>query len=191
LPSVAELLRQLRSKDEELAEAAALELGAAAQSALPALDALLMSDETDDRWWAVRTLAAMAAPPTEWLRRALDDPNAEVRAAAALALSTHPDPQAEDALIEKLGEEDTVVGALAASALIALGDSVVPALLVAFEEASPRGKIQMLRVLAEVRDHRAIPLMLKATESGSATLDYWAKAGLEALGLDMIYLSPK
>ena len=51
--------------------------------------------------------------------------------------------------------------------------------------------IQIMRTLAEIRDPRAIAAMLKATESDSAVMSYWAAAGLEALGLNMVYLKPE
>ncbi len=55
----------------------------------------------------------------------------------------------------------------------------------------PQARIQIMRSLAEIRDHRAIPLMLKATEEDSAMLNYWAKEGLERLGLNMVYIKPE
>jgi hypothetical protein len=44
-----------------------------------------------------------------------------------------------------------------------------------------------MRVLAEVRDPRAIPVMMKAMEDGSAILRHWCEIGLQQLGLDMVY----
>ena len=48
-----------------------------------------------------------------------------------------------------------------------------------------------MRALAELQDHRAIPLMLKATEQDSAMLYHWAEQGLERLGLNMVYIKPE
>jgi phycocyanobilin lyase beta subunit len=127
----------------------------------------------------------------EWLRRALDDPSPEVRAAGALAFIAHPDPLAMQALISVLGDEDSVVAAVAVSAMVALGPSVVPSLLDAFDGSSPRGRIQIMRALREIRDPRAISVMMKALDQGSAAIQYWAREGLEALGLDMVYMKPE
>ena len=33
--------------------------------------------------------------------------------------------------------------------------------------------------------------MLKATEEDSAMVNYWAKEGLERLGLNMVYIKPE
>jgi hypothetical protein len=47
-----------------------------------------------------------------------------------------------------------------------------------------------LRALAEIKDHRAIPVMMKVMEEDSALLQHWAKEGLDRLGLDMVYMKP-
>jgi len=56
-----ELLQAIVVGDDDGAERAAREVGRSGELALPALRALLTSDERDRRWWAVRALAA--APP--------------------------------------------------------------------------------------------------------------------------------
>jgi HEAT repeat protein len=182
------LLGELTSGDEERAEAAAHRIAAAGEGALPALEPLLRSEVSDHRWWAVRTLAQMQSPQKEWLIRAVSDESPEVRAAAALGLSSHPAEQAASALVGALSDEDSIVAILAVNALVAIGAAAVPAVLDAFPGADPRGRIQCMRALAELRDHRAIPVMLKATEADSAMLRYWANEGLERLGLDMVYI---
>jgi HEAT repeat protein len=48
-----------------------------------------------------------------------------------------------------------------------------------------------MRALAAIKDPRAIAVMLKSTEDQSAVLNYWAREGLEALGLSMVYLMPE
>jgi hypothetical protein len=54
---------------------------------------------------------------------------------------------------------------------------------------SPLGiRIIVLRTLCEIRDHRAIPVMMKSLSEESAVLQYWAQQGLERLGLDMVYI---
>ena len=72
-----------------------------------------------------------------------------------------------------------------------LGQSVVPSLIEAYHSAPPRARIQIMRTLAQLKDHRAIALMLSATEESSAAVDYWAKVGLESLGLNMVYINPE
>lgn len=190
MSSLDDLLAGLTSGDESRAEAAAASLAQSGDPALSALASLLNSPEADHRWWAVRTLAQMRASPLEWLIAALNDQAAEVREAAALALSAHPAKEAAPALVRALSDEDAMVGTLAANALIAIGQPAVPILLDSFADAPQRGRIHALRALAEIGDHRAIPLMMKAMGEDSAILHYWANEGLERLGLNMVYIKP-
>lgn len=185
------LLAELTSRDEARAEAAALQLAAIGEPALPGLEPLLHSKDPDHRWWAVRTLGQMKSPRLDWLIDALGDVSGEVRAAAALAFVTHPTEEAAPALIRLLEDEDSIVAILAVNALTAIGQAAVPALLDAFPRMNQRGRIQNMRTLAELRDHRAIRLMMKTIEEDSAMLRYWAEAGLERLGLDMVYIKPE
>ncbi|MGE5249514.1 MAG: HEAT repeat domain-containing protein [Bacteroidota bacterium] len=184
------LLADLTSGDEDRAEAAARRLAKIGEPVLPALEPLLRSGVPDQRWWAVRTVAQMSAPRLDWLIEALGDDSSEVRAAAALGLSSHPVEQAAPALVKALQDEDSIVAVLAVNALSALGQVAVPALMDAFPASNRRGRIQIMRALAELRDHRAIPLMMKVIEEESAMLRYWAEEGLNRLGLDMVYIKP-
>jgi hypothetical protein len=47
-----------------------------------------------------------------------------------------------------------------------------------------------LWALAEIRDHRAIPVMMQVMQEDSALLQHWAQEGPERLGLDMVYIKP-
>jgi HEAT repeat protein len=190
LSSLAELLAQLNGRNEDQAEVASAELARLGQAALPALLVLLKSSDVDQRWWAVRTLARLATPQPTALLEALTDPVPEIREAAALALAVHPTDEPIPALVRALEDEDNMVPGLAAKALAAIGRSAVPSLIEAFESASPRGRIHMMRALAELCDHRAIPLMMRAMDEDSALLNYWAREGLERLGLNMVYIKP-
>lgn len=191
MSSLDDLLAQLTGGDESLAEAASTELARCGESVFPALEALLESSDADHRWWAVRTLAQMDSPRVECFARALDDESPEVREGAALALAAHPAEEAAPVLVKALSDEDSIVASLAVNALAAIGKSTVPILLDSFQAASPRARIQMMRAFAEIRDPRAIPIMLKATEADSALLNYWAQEGLERLGLNMVYIKPQ
>jgi len=184
------LLAELLSGDEARAEAAALQVASRGASAIPSLKALLTSDNADHRWWAVRALAEMTHPPLALLLRALEDACGEIRQAAALALCMHPSEEAVPALAQALNDADGLVGTLASYALRAIGPSVVPDLLEAFEAAAPRARLYILRALAGVDDPRAAPLMLRAMDGDSALLRYWASAGLERLGWNMVYVNP-
>jgi HEAT repeat protein len=187
------LLEDLSSGDEARAEAAVGGLIDVGQGAIPALMELTHSPDIDSRWWALRTLAQSPLCQTEWLVPFLvDDPAPEVRQCAALGLSMRPDPQAIEPLVRALGDADSMTGNLAMNALIKLGKDAVPALIdCAKEKRSPQvARILALRALAEIRDHRAIPVMMQVMEEESVLLQHWAKEGLERLGLDMVYIKP-
>ena len=185
------LVSSLTSGDDERAESAAVALAKIGEAALPSLSRLLESQDSDQRWWAVRTIAGMDRPQIELLMDRLRDEAAEVRAAAALAMAAHPTDAAVPELVRALRDEDNLVSTLCVNALVALGSACVPALLEVFEAEGPRGRIQIMRALSAIKDPRAIALMLKATEDDSAMLAYWAREGLDALGLSMVYMMPE
>ena len=83
-----------------------------------------------------------------------------------------------------------MVSSLAVNALVKIGKPVVPALIEVVTSATQSARIQALRALAEIRDHRAIPIMMKVMEEDSVLLQHWAKEGLDRLGLDMVYIKP-
>ncbi len=182
------LIEALLSGDEVGAEHAACELGGMDGPAISALETLLKSPEADHRWWAIRALAQMPAIHANCFVAALEDGSSEVRQAAALALAAHPAQEAVPALVHALSDADSMVQTLSANALTAIGKAAVPQLLEAFPRASPSGKIHLMRALADLRDPRAIPLMMKAMDEDSAILHHWCEIGLQQLGLDMLYL---
>ena len=185
-----ELLAELTSGDDVRAEnsiPAIVELGMAA---IPALVELTCAEDADSRWWAVRALAASPHTRTEDLIPLLSDSAPEVRSAAALALCNHPDESAIPVLITTLSDEDSLTAGLAGTALVKIGSPSVPSLLEVMKEAPTGIRIIALRALAEIRDHRAIPVMMKSLNEESAVLQYWAQEGLERLGLDMVYGKP-
>ncbi|HEY9152245.1 MAG TPA: HEAT repeat domain-containing protein [Anaerolineales bacterium] len=181
-------IEDLISGDEVRAETAASQLGQLGGSAIPALDSLLKSPDADHRWWAVRTMAQMSDADADCFIHALNDVSSDVRQAAALALAAHPLEKAAPVLIRALNDDDVMVQTLAANALSAIGKPIVPVLMEVFPLASPSVKIHMMRVLAEIRDPRAIPVMMKAMDEDSAILHHWCEIGLQQLGLDMVYL---
>ena len=185
-----ELLAELTSGDDTRAEnsiPAIVDLGMAA---IPTLLELTRAEEVDSRWWAVRALAASPHTRTEDLIPLLSDSASDVRAAAALALCNHPDESAIPALINTLSDEDSLTAGLAGNALVKIGSPSVPSLLTVMSEAPTSIRIIVLRALSEIRDPRAIPVMMKSLSEESAVLQYWAQEGLQRLGLDMVYGKP-
>ena len=184
------LLDDLISGDEARAEAAVPQLIELDADAIPALLDLAKSSDVDSRWWALRALASTPHSRTEWLVPFLSDPAPEIRQCAALGLAIKPDESATESLIHVLSDEDSMVGSLAVNALIKIGSAAVPSLIEAVKKGAQAGRIHALRALAEIRDHRAIPVMMQVMQEDSALLQHWAQEGLERLGLDMVYIKP-
>jgi len=187
-----ELLSDLLSGDETRAETAVEALIELGQDAIPTLLDLAHAPEVDSRWWAVRVLAQ--SPHTrieELIPFLLTDPAPEVRQCAALGLGIRHDESATQPLVQALSDHDSMTRNLAMNALIQIGKESVPTLIECVKNKSPQSaRIQALRALAELRDHRAIPTMMQVMEEDSVLLQYWAKEGLERLGLDMVYIKP-
>lgn len=185
------LLDDLTSGDEDRAEKAVLPLIELGGDAISSLLNLTQSTDMDSRWWALRTLAQSPLCRTEWLVPFLaNDPAAEIRQCAALGLAGKPDESATQPLVQALSDEDSMVGNLAANALVKIGSAAVPSLIEIVTSGKQSARIHALRALAEIKDHRAIPLMMKVMQEDSALLQHWAKEGLDRLGLDMVYIKP-
>ena len=188
--SLQELLRDLKSGNESRAENAVPALIELGEEALPALLDLTHSPEADHRWWSLRVLAQAPYAQAEWLIPFLSDPARDVRQCAALGLAIKPAENAVEPLVQSLNDEDSMVSSLAVNALVKIGSPAVPALLEVVKNAPQSARIHALRALAEIRDHRAIPIMMKVMEEDSVLLQHWAKEGLDRLGLDMVYIKP-
>jgi len=186
------LLIDLTSGDEERAEKAVVSLVELGDGAIPALLDLSHSSDVDTRWWALRTLAQSPLCRTEWLIPFLEgDPSPEIRQCAALGLAGNADESATQPLLHALNDPDGMVGSLAMTALIKIGSAAVPSLIETVKEGKQSARILALRALAEIKDHRAIPIMMKVMGEDSSLLQHWAKEGLDRLGLDMIYIKPE
>ena len=190
MSSLPDLLNDLTSGDETRAEEAVSLLLGLGEETLPALLDLTQSSDADHRWWALRVLAESPHSQARWLVPFLNDPAPEVRQCAALGLAARPDEIAIQPLIRALSDEDRMVGNLAANALARTGSAAVPSLIEAVKSGPQSARIHALRALAEIRDHRAIPVMMQVMGEDSALLQHWAKEGLERLGLDMVYIKP-
>ncbi len=187
-----DLLNDLTSGDETRAEKAVAALIEFGQDAIPALVDLTRSLDADARWWAVRTLSQAPLTRTESLIPfLLTDPAPEVRQCAALGLAIKAEESAIGPLVRALSDADSMTGNLALNALVKIGKSSVPSLIECVKDKSSQSaRILALRGLTEIRDHRAIPVMMQVMEEDSVLLQHWAQTGLERLGLDMVYIKP-
>ncbi len=205
--NLANILDDLTSGDDALAEAAVQPLFVLSKeeplAAIAALQALLASPELDRRWWAVRALAELSASETQSLLvQALKDPDSSVRQCAALGLRLQIkrmpgqdlSPEMTDrlvpALLDRLKDPDPLAARLAADALAAIGEPVVPHLLEVLEGSNHATRLLVVRSLAEIGDQRAIPAFMAALDEDSSLMEYWANEGLEKMGLGMTYFFP-
>ena len=191
MSNLQDLLNELLSGDETRAEHAVFSLIELGEDAIPALLDLTRSPNVDFRWWALRTLAQSPLLRTEWLVPfLLNDSAPEVRQCAALGLAAKADENAIQPLVQALSDADSMVGSLAMNALVKIGKAPVSALIECVKNKHQSARILALRALAEIKDHRAIPVMMQVMDEDSVLLQHWAKEGLERLGLDMVYIKP-
>lgn len=187
-----DLCAELCCGDDDRAEKAAVSLADYGQEALQAVRDLLKSQNADIRWWAIRTLAGfeVGCGALSDLMNALDDKSAEVRQAAAMAFCQNPDPLAVFLLGKALSDPDPMTARLASNALSLLGKQATSTLLNVLNNGSRAARLEAIRALAEIKDPDAIPDLLKALETDSAIIQYWAGLGLDNLGVGMLYLKP-
>lgn len=190
MPGLKALLRELLSGEEGRAEAAVPALLAMGEKALPALREAARSAEADGRWWAVRVMAEIPETGAAELAAFLADEQPEVRQAAALGLTSHPEESVLPDLIRALHDPDSMTAGLAGNALVQVGPAAVPLLLEVLKGDRQEVRIRALRALVELKDTRSIPAMLNLLQEDSAVLGHWAQEGLERLGLNMVYIKP-
>lgn len=184
-------IQELTSGDDKRSEAAVKALAQIGEEALPYIQELLSSPHPDTRWWATWALASFDRPEVSVLLRSLlKDPDISVRQCATLALRGQPDPQAVPDLIELLMEDDSVLVRLAGAALTAVGKEAVPALLELFQTGPQKARLEAVRILAAIRDERAIGTLFEAFQGDSAMMEYWANEGLDRLGIGMVFFNP-
>ncbi|MEW6716915.1 MAG: HEAT repeat domain-containing protein [Chloroflexota bacterium] len=187
-----ELLGQLTSGDDDLAEGAVSKIILSAGEALPALQELLHSSSIDNRWWSVRVLSEIhdAAVPS-LLCQALQDSSLEVRQCAALGLCRQPTPDAVSLLIPLLRSRDQVLSGLAVEALIAIGPLAVHPLMHVLRQGSKGERRLAARALAMIGDACSIPALCAALEDASPMVVYWAERGLERMGVGLLLYRPE
>ena len=185
------LIEDLRSGDDTKAHAAVRKIAAYGAQAVPQLESLLESPDHDIRWWATWAVSEVRVPEAGGLLlKMLRDPDDSVKECAALALRQQPLKEAVPELIKSLSSSDKTLAHLSAAALVAAGKDAVLPLIGVLKNGTQSARLHAVRALAEIGDHRAIPIMMKVMDEDSALLQHWAKEGLERLGLNMVYIKP-
>ena len=190
VPALDDLLADLTSGDEARAETAVPLLAALGETIIPSLRDLLDSTDADIRWWATRSLASLPSPDAGLLLSSLSDAAPEVRQCAALGLCSHPSEAALPLLVRGLSDADGILADLSARALVAVGKPAVESLLEVLKDAPQSARIHAMHALSEIADPRAIRPMIESMSENSAMIQYWAEAGLERMGVNMVYMKP-
>jgi HEAT repeat protein len=197
MSAIESCIAKLASGDDRRAEAAALELVALGEAALPALLRFFNENQSnapqqvDCRWWALRVLAEIQSPAArEALLQGVEDPNHRLRQCALLGLRLQPDERLLSRAPSLLADRDALTASLAGDALIALGTQATPALVKTLQDAPQSARLQAIRALARIQDPRSIPVLFKALDEDSALVEYWASEGLERMGVGMTFFKP-
>lgn len=188
-------LAAVQAGDDERAEALVVQLGPADS---PALLEQLASSDVDVRWWGVRALALHGPPASAGpIAAACDDPDAGVRAAAALALAVlhqrHPaavEPYLAS-LTVRLADIDGVVRQASADALAQCGESALPALAEVLQLGPEAARVRAAYALRKMGNRRAAPLLYPLLNDPNPLIRTYAREGLDDLGLlETILLAP-
>ncbi|GIV67613.1 HEAT repeat domain-containing protein [Caldilinea sp.] len=178
----------IAADDDERTEPLALKLTPADE---PALIELLSSPEENERWWALRALAACgSANAVAPVAKGLDDPAPAVRAAAALALAhLHRRHPAEvtpllDPLAAHLADEEGMVRQIAADALAMCGDDAAPALArVLFEQRHEGARTRAAGALRKMATRKAASILYALLNDPNPLVRTYAYEGLDEMGL--------
>jgi len=181
-------LAAIAADDDERTERCALELTPADE---PALVELLSSPNDNERWWAIRALAACgSASAAVPVAKCLDDPVPAVRAAAALALAhlhrRHPTDVASllDRLAARLSDEEGLVRQVAADALAMCGDDAVPSLArILFEQTHEGARTRAAAALRKMATRKAGGVLYALLNDPNPLVRIYAYEGLEEMGL--------
>ena len=190
--SLEDLLEDLKSGNDELAEKAVFQIAEYGNEAVDSLSALISDPNPDYRWWAIRTLSEIKTEDiTEYLIEGLNDGDISVQQCAAVGLRERPDLYALPELIGLLNSEDKLLVRLVGDALIAIGKSAGPELIkVVQHNPSKQAQLQAVRALAFIGDQSSISTLFKLLDGDSMLLEYWASLGLEKMGVGMTFFNP-
>jgi HEAT repeat protein len=182
-----QFLAAVRSGDDEQAERLVAQLTPADE---PNLLALAAAGSVDARWWAVRSLALHGAVDAVGpLVAALQDGEAGVRAAAALALAQlHARLPAVAgpslaALAPLLADDDGLVRQAAADALAQCGDAALPVLAAVLQGGVEAARVRAAYALRKIATYGAAAQLYPLLDDPNPLIRTYAHEGLDDLGL--------
>jgi len=189
------LVETLLSSDDAQAEQTIAAIGLAdAEAVVSALEQRLPGSTADERWWMARALAVIPTPQSvALLIRLMDDPDADVRACAAVALGelqAISGAEGANALAVHLSDENAHVAELCTVALWRIGTAAVPTLLRKLQEGNVLERIRSAKALVPIGSHEAIPALIAALDDENAVVTHYAEEALERLGVGMVYVKP-
>lgn len=146
----------------------------------------------DDRRVPVRDTAihilglmgSHAAVPA--LIQALHDPQPSTRLQAASALGRTGSPDAVPALLNALPGADERMSSQIFTALVSLGSVAMPVLLDFARSKSDWVRWHSVRALSEIRDRRAVPVLVNALQDSDHAVAWMAAKGLAPFGRECI-----
>lgn len=189
-PTLQTLLAAIRANDDEATEQVVTSYTVESAPALNDILALFDAEDADQRWWAVRTAAAVA-PLTEGgaikletpLRDRLHDSDPSVRCAAALAAGHLQLAGLVDELACALGDERGWVRSSAADALALLGEPAVPALLKVLAGPEQGARTRAAYALSKIRTMEVANAFYHYLQDDNQLVQTYAYDTLEQMGL--------
>lgn len=184
-----DLLAAIAEEDDEAAEAAIIELTLVNGTGKEPLLELCTSPDPDQRWWAVRGLAALAevdeinrASTTPALVNALSDPDDAVRCVAALALGQLQAASAIPSLMLLLSDPSGWVRGAAADALALMGEAAVPALGEALQDEREGVRVRAAYSLRKICSPKSARWLFPALNDPNPIVHTYAYETLDQLG---------
>jgi HEAT repeat protein len=181
-------LTAIAAGDDDATERLALQLTPDAE---PALLALLMAPDADQRWWGVRALARCGGTAAvSGVAAQLADADPGLRAAALLALAHlyRRQPNAVtphlDQVAECLKDDDGMVRQVAADALAQCGDDAVPALArILFQQPHEGARTRAAGALRKIATMKAAGVLYALLNDPNHLVRAYAYEGLDDMGL--------
>lgn len=186
---LSDLLAAIAQEDDEAAEAVIIELTRIDGAAKGPLLDLYRSPDADQRWWAVRGLAALAEADeinrdgaTPALVNALCDQDDAVRCVAALALGQLQAASAIPSLILLLSDTSGWVRGAAADALALMGEAAVPALGEALQDEREGVRVRAAYSLRKICSPKSARWLFPALNDPNPIVHTYAYETLDQLG---------